>query len=98
MQNIPTVQPHAYHHSQDTSSTGLATVASPLPCELKQPLRILRLPEVILRVGLKRAAIYQYVGRGQFPKQITLGLRSVGWLEHEVDAWVAARVEVTRRQ
>lgn len=69
-----------------------------VPSEPKQPLRILRLPDVIDRVGLKRAAIYQYVDRGLFPKQINLGPRAVGWLEHEVDAWVLARIEVTRRQ
>ena len=73
-------------------------ITSPMLYEPKQPLRILRLPEVINRVGLKRAAIYQYVDRGLFPKQIHLGPRAVGWLEHEIDAWVLARIEVTRRQ
>jgi len=73
-------------------------VTSSTLCEPKQTLRILRLPEVINRVGLKRAAIYQYVDRGLFPKQINLGPRAVGWLEHEIDAWVLARIEVTRRQ
>lgn len=84
--------------SQDADYARLSAVAPSAPYEPRQPIRILRLPEVIDRVGLKRAAIYQYVARGQFPKQINLGPRAVGWLEHEVDAWVAARIEVTRRQ
>ena len=84
--------------SQDAGCARLLTVTPPASCEPRQPLRILRLPEVINRVGLKRAAIYLYVGRGQFPKQINLGPRAVGWVEHEIDAWVAARIEVTRRE
>jgi len=84
--------------SQDAGCARLVAVAPPASCEPRQPVRILRLPEVINRVGLKRAAIYLYVGRGQFPKQINLGPRAVGWVEHEIDAWVAARIEVTRRE
>lgn len=84
--------------SQDAGCARLAAVAPPASYEPRQPVRILRLPEVINRVGLKRAAIYLYVGKGQFPKQINLGPRAVGWLEHEIDAWVAARIEVTRRE
>ena len=59
--------------------------------------RILRLPEVISRVGLKRASIYLHMNKGSFPKPINLGPRAVGWLEGDIDGWVAARIEVTRR-
>jgi len=45
------------------------------------PSRIMRLPEVIARVGLRRASIYQHIAAGSFPKQIVLGVRAVGWLE-----------------
>jgi prophage regulatory protein len=54
--------------------------------------RILRLPEVIHRIGLKRASIYAHMTQGTFPKQIAIGIRAVGWLEHEIDAWLQARV------
>ena len=90
--------PNTIPTSQDADYARLVVVAPPASCEPRQPTRILRLPEVINRVGLKRAAIYLYVGRGEFPKQINLGPRAVGWVEHEVDAWVAARIEVTRRE
>ena len=57
------------------------------------PARILRLPEVMARVGLKRASIYQHMAAGTFPKQIALGIRAVGWLESEIDAWLTVRVQ-----
>jgi len=55
--------------------------------------RILRLPEVITRVGLRRASIYQQMSQGAFPQSISLGIRAVGWLESEIDAWVANRIQ-----
>jgi prophage regulatory protein len=57
-----------------------------------QPINILRLPEVIKRIGLCRASIYLHMAQGTFPKQISLGARAVGWIEHEINAWLAARV------
>ena len=69
--------------------------ASPLPSSSlhhHSSFRILRLPEVMNRVGLCRASIYQHMHEGAFPKQITLGVRAVGWLEHEVAAWLMTRV------
>ena len=83
---------------QDAVYARLLAVAPPASCETRQLIRILRLPEVMNRVGLKRAAIYLYVKQGSFPKQVNLGVRAVGWLEHEIDAWVNARIEITRRQ
>jgi prophage regulatory protein len=59
--------------------------------------RILRLPDVMSRVGLRRASIYLHMTKGSFPKPITLGARAVGWLESDIDGWIAARIEVTRR-
>jgi len=54
--------------------------------------RILRLPEVIERVGLKRASIYSHISQGSFPKPISLGARAVGWLESEIDSWIDLRI------
>jgi len=55
--------------------------------------RILRLPEVIDRVGLRRASIYVHMSQGSFPKAIAIGSRAVGWLEHEIEAWLKARIQ-----
>lgn len=57
--------------------------------------KILRLPEVLNRVGLKRSALYELIEVGGFPRQVKLGMRSVGWLESSVDAWIKARVEAS---
>ena len=59
---------------------------------------ILRLPEVKARTGLSRSTIYLRVAEGKFPPPINLGERSVGWLESEIDAWIAKRIELSRRQ
>lgn len=58
---------------------------------------ILRLPQVKNRCGLGRSCIYEKISRGEFPRPISLGARAVGWLESEVDAWLAARIEVSRK-
>ncbi len=54
------------------------------------PPRLIRLPEVIARVGLKRSSIYQRMAEGRFPKGRSLGPRCVVWVEAEIDAWIAA--------
>ena len=58
---------------------------------------ILRLPTVQNRTGLSRSSIYLKVSEGRFPKPISLGVRAVGWLESDVDAWLAGRIEESRR-
>lgn len=58
--------------------------------------RIIRLPEVKTKTGNSRSTIYEQIKRGTFPAPIGLGGRSVGWLEHEVDAWITARIEASR--
>lgn len=53
--------------------------------------RILRRHEVEDRVALARSTIYKYIALGEFPEPIRLGGRAVGWVEHEIDLWVATR-------
>lgn len=54
--------------------------------------KILRLPAVKDRTGLSRSSVYEKVSAGHFPKPISLGARAVGWLESDIDAWIASRV------
>jgi predicted DNA-binding transcriptional regulator AlpA len=35
---------------------------------------------------------------GSFPKQIALGIRAVGWLESEIDQWLALRISARQIQ
>jgi len=50
--------------------------------------KVLRLDEVIERVGLRRSSIYSYIKQGRFPVPISLGARAVGWLDHEISEWL----------
>jgi prophage regulatory protein len=54
--------------------------------------RIIKLPEVIRKVGLGKTEIYQRISEGTFPKQVRLGGRSVGWVESEIDDWIEKRI------
>lgn len=56
-------------------------------------MRIIRLKEVIDVTGLARSTVYKYVTDGSFPKPVSLGDRSVGWVENEVHEWILARIE-----
>jgi prophage regulatory protein len=56
--------------------------------------RILRLSEVKRRVPFSRSTIYLKASRGEFPKPVHLGARAVGWLESDINAWIAGRVEL----
>ena len=53
--------------------------------------RIIRLREVLDRIGLSRSTLYLLIAKGEFCQRICLTQRTVGWLESEVDAWIAER-------
>ena len=57
---------------------------------------ILRLRTVLARTGLTRSMAYALLKEGRFPKPINLGARAVGWLESEIDGWIAERVQASR--
>ena len=54
-------------------------------------MRVLRLHEVLERVGLSKSTLWRYINEGDFPKPIKLGPRASGWIEEEVDDWIASR-------
>jgi prophage regulatory protein len=58
--------------------------------------RFLRLREVLVRTGLTRSMAYALLKDGHFPRSINLGPRAVGWLESEIDSWIAERVQASR--
>lgn len=64
------------------------------------PSRVVRIGELTSRVGLSRSAIYDRLNPASptydptFPVPIQLGTGPrppVGWLDSEVDAWIAAQ-------
>ncbi|MXX71556.1 MAG: AlpA family transcriptional regulator [Gemmatimonadetes bacterium] len=60
------------------------------------PTRFLRLPEVMKRTGLSRSTIYVRLAAGRFPRPVALGMRAVGWIEAEIEEWVAERIAESR--
>lgn len=58
--------------------------------------KIWRLPEVLNQTGLSRSTIYELIGRGEFPRQINLGPRAVGWVAEEVLAWIDSKIREAR--
>lgn len=55
--------------------------------------RLLRLPEVIEKVGLGKSSIYEGVRLGTFPAPVKLSRRAVCWPASSVDAWIADRIK-----
>ena len=54
--------------------------------------RILRLPEVMNNTGLARSTIYKMLAAKSFPIQISLGAKSVGWLESDIQSWIEDKI------
>ncbi|MEJ2134576.1 MAG: AlpA family transcriptional regulator [Desulfofustis sp.] len=51
-------------------------------------IRLLRLPQVEEKIGLKRSRIYLLMREGRFPRPLKLGPRSVAWRLDEIDEWI----------
>ncbi len=60
--------------------------------------RILRLSKVIDKSGYRRSSIIKKVKEGTFPAPVKLDEngRSVGWIESEIEEWIAKRIEASR--
>ncbi len=58
---------------------------------------ILRRPQVEARTGLSRSTIYAKISASAFPKSVKLGKRAVGWIESEINGWLAAQVHRSRQ-
>ncbi|WP_160285940.1 helix-turn-helix transcriptional regulator [Pseudomonas knackmussii] len=46
--------------------------------------------------GLSCSEIYRRIAAGTFPAQVTLGPKSVVWIESEVNSWCDARIAASR--
>ncbi|HDR9493137.1 helix-turn-helix transcriptional regulator [Burkholderia stabilis] len=60
--------------------------------------RVVRLRPLTERIGLSKSEIYRQIQAGTFPRSISLGVRAVGWLECDIEAWLAARVKQSEAQ
>ena len=57
---------------------------------------LIRLNRVIERTGLSRSTIYAQIQNGTFPKPISLGERSVAWIDDEITDWIDAKISASR--
>ena len=55
-------------------------------------MRLLRREAVTEKTGLSRSAIYAGMDAGTFPKSVKISEKTVGWLESEIDEFIAKRV------
>jgi prophage regulatory protein len=69
-----------------------SSASSPPANTCGAPIHILRLAQVIERTGLKKTTIYELQAAGQFPMRVKITADAVGWIEHEVQAWLAGRI------
>ncbi|MDW8469833.1 MAG: AlpA family phage regulatory protein [Burkholderiales bacterium] len=58
-------------------------------------IRLIRLPQVLERVGLRRSAWYLMVKQGRAPRPVRLTGRAVAWCDQEIEAWL--REKIARR-
>ena len=55
--------------------------------------RFINSREVAQRVGLSKTEIYRRISAGTFPQQVPLGTQRVAFVESEIEAWIAARLQ-----
>lgn len=62
------------------------------------PRRFIKRQTVEEITGLSCSEIYRRIAAGTFPAQITLGPKSVVWIEAEVIAWCEQRIADSRSE
>jgi prophage regulatory protein len=77
-----------------------------MAAQLKSALTIIRRKEVEVRTGLSRSSIYAKLKHNPkrpgdfdptFPTPISIGAKAVGWIESELEAWLTAQIEKSRK-
>jgi prophage regulatory protein len=58
----------------------------------RDPIRILRLPQVLQLTGLGKTTVYELQSRGTFPMRVKLTNHCVGWIAQDVQSWLEYRV------
>jgi len=73
---------------------------------IQSALTIIRRKQVEARTGLSRSSIYARLRQNPkrpgdydptFPKPISVGAKAVGWIEAEIDAWLTAQIQKSRK-
>jgi prophage regulatory protein len=61
-----------------------------------EDIRIMRRKEVQAVTGHSRSNIYLLMAKGEFPKQVKLSERSVGWVASEIQEYLQNRIFASR--
>ena len=56
-------------------------------------IQMLRLCDVVLRVGYGKTEIYRRIANEGFPAPVPIAEGRRAWVRHEVEAWIAARAD-----
>ena len=76
-----------------------------MAAQIHNALTILRRKQVEARTGLSCSTIYAKLRRNPkrpsdydptFPRPVSVGAKAVGWIESELDAWLAAQIQKSR--
>lgn len=59
---------------------------------------IIRLKDVIKRTALSRSTIYALMSKGQFPKQVQITERCIGWSEDTIHNWILKKLEIQQNK
>lgn len=59
--------------------------------------RLIRVPEVLRRVGFSRTTMYELIKEDRFPDKVIIGARSVAFVESEIDAWIENTISDSRK-
>ncbi|MBE0472038.1 MAG: AlpA family transcriptional regulator [Methyloprofundus sp.] len=54
--------------------------------------KLIRIAAVKNLTGISKSHIYLLASKGDFPKPIKLGERSVAWVQEEVETWIENRI------
>lgn len=85
--NEPSQPVHATHSATPAHHDAGVTVAP------AKPGKLLRLPTVEDRTGLKKSTIYAGVKARTFPAPVRLSARAVAFREEEIDRWISERIK-----
>jgi prophage regulatory protein len=55
--------------------------------------KLLKIRDVLDRIPVSRAHIYNLMKEGKFPRQIHLGGTGAFWVETEVEAWIQSHID-----
>lgn len=55
--------------------------------------RLLRISDVMDLTGLPKSTIYLKIKKNEFPNQVSIGARSVAWVENEINEWISNSIQ-----